>query len=43
VGLAHRHGARDARHDLAMGQVAAGVIGLALWFNADALGGLISG
>jgi O-antigen/teichoic acid export membrane protein len=43
VGLARRHGAWDAGHDLVMGLAAAGVIGLAVWIHAEALGGLISG
>ncbi len=43
VTLARRHGAWDARHDLGMGLVVACVIAVAVWVNADALRGLISG
>jgi len=40
VALARKHRAWDARHDAVFGAVAAGLVGLALWVNAGALGSL---
>jgi O-antigen/teichoic acid export membrane protein len=37
IGLARRHSAWDARHDMAMGVVVAGVVTLAVWWHGAAL------
>jgi O-antigen/teichoic acid export membrane protein len=37
IGLARRHSAWDARHDMAMGAVVAGVVTLAVWWHGAAL------